>query len=75
MIVSSPAGATVTLVDRGRTTFIGTTPIATALDPSRKYELVFSHPSKPTRIEAIDPSATRRVDVKLGRPGTATAAK
>lgn len=66
MIVSSPAGATVTLVDRGKTTFIGTTPISTALDPSRKYELVFSHPSKPAQIESIDPSATRRVEVKLG---------
>jgi hypothetical protein len=67
MIVSAPAGATVTLVDRGKTSFIGTTPIATALDPSRKYELVFSHPGKPTWIEPIDPSTTRRVDVKLGR--------
>ncbi|HSK01193.1 MAG TPA: hypothetical protein VK932_08125, partial [Kofleriaceae bacterium] len=65
-IVSAPVGATVTLVDRGKTSFIGTTPITTALDPSRKYELVFSHPSKPTWIEPIDPSTTRRVDVKLG---------
>lgn len=71
MIVSSPAGATVTLVDRGRTSFIGTTPISTALDPSRKYELIFSQPGKPTWVEPLDPSATRRVDVKLGTTATA----
>jgi hypothetical protein len=73
MIVSSPAGATVTLVDRGKTSFIGTTPVSTALDPSRKYELLFSHPSKATQTESIDPSATRRVEVKLGGAGTAAA--
>jgi hypothetical protein len=71
LIVSSPAGATVTLVDRGRTTFLGTTPISTALDPSRKYELMFSQPGKPTWVEPLDPSATRRVDVKLGSTTTA----
>jgi hypothetical protein len=71
MIVSAPAGATVTLVDRGKTSFIGTTPISTALDPSRKYELVFSHPSQPTWIESIDPSTTRRVDVRLERAAPA----
>jgi hypothetical protein len=70
-LVSSPPGATVTLVDRGKTSFIGTTPITTALDPSRKYELIFSHPSRPTRIEPIDPSATRLVDVTLGRAARA----
>ena len=66
MIVSSPAGATVTLVDRGSTLLIGTTPISTALDPSRTYELLFSHPGRPAWVEPIDPSRTRRVDVSLG---------
>ncbi|HWO22788.1 MAG TPA: PEGA domain-containing protein [Kofleriaceae bacterium] len=66
MIVSSPPGATVTLVDRGLSLLIGTTPITTALDPSRKYELVFSHPNRSTWVEPIDPTQTRRVDVKLG---------
>jgi hypothetical protein len=73
MIVSSPAGATVTLVDRGKTSFIGTTPISTALDPSRQYELVFSQPGMPARIEPIDPSTTRRVDVQLGELAPAAA--
>jgi len=71
VLVSSPAGATVTLVDRGKTTFIGTTPVATALDPSRRYELIFSHPSLPTHVESIDPSTTHRVDVKLGQAARA----
>lgn len=66
MVVSTPAGATVTLVDRGKTTFIGTTPIALALEPSRKVELVFSYADRPTQIEALDPATTRRMDVTLG---------
>jgi hypothetical protein len=66
MILSSPAGATVTLVDRDRTLLIGKTPVSTALDPSRTYELLFTHPSRPTWSEPIDPSQTRRVDVNLG---------
>jgi PEGA domain len=74
MIVSSPPGATVTLVDHGLTLLIGSTPITTALDPSRKYELIFSHPSRATWVESIDPAQTRRVDVKLG-PATKAEAK
>jgi hypothetical protein len=64
---STPSGATVTLIDRGKSTFLGSTPISTALDPSRQYDLVFSHASKPTQIEHIDPSVTKRLAVVLGK--------
>ncbi len=64
---STPSGATVTLIDRGKSTFLGTTPISTALDPSRQYDLVFSHASKPTQVEHLDPSVTKRLAIVLGK--------
>lgn len=73
-IVSAPAGATVTLVDRGATSLVGKTPVVLALEPSHKVELVFSHPNQPTQIEALDPSTTRRVDVTLGQAAAAAVA-
>lgn len=71
-IDSSPTGATVTLVDRGKQTFLGTTPISTAVDPSRAYEIVFAHPRRPTQTVNLDPKTTTRLAVTLGRSGRAT---
>jgi hypothetical protein len=65
-IDSIPAGATVMLVDRGRAQLIGDTPVDTALDPSREYDLVFTSPSAPPHVEHLDPRTTRRVEVALG---------
>jgi hypothetical protein len=56
----------VTLVDRGATQLIGTTPISASLDPSRSYDLVFSAADHPTRIEHVDARTTRHVSVALG---------
>jgi len=64
---STPSGATVTLIDRGKSTFLGTTPISTVLDPSRRYQIVFSHASKPTQVENLDPNTTKRLAVVLGK--------
>ncbi len=64
---STPSGATVTLIDRGKSTFLGSTPISTALDPSRQYDIVFSHASKPTQVEHLDPATTKRLAVVLGK--------
>ncbi len=69
-IDSKPSGATVTLVDRGKQTFLGTTPISTAVDPSRAYDVVFSHPRRPTQTAHLDPKQANRVAVTLGRTGT-----
>jgi hypothetical protein len=66
-IDSIPAGATVMLVDRGRTQLIGDTPIDTAVDPSREYDLVFTSASAPPHVEHLDPRTTRRVEVALGK--------
>lgn len=66
-IDSIPAGATVMLVDRGRTQLIGDTPVDTAVDPSREYDLVFTSASAPPHVEHLDPRTTRRVEVALGK--------
>ena len=73
-IDSQPAGASVMLVDRGRTTFLGTTPLSAALDRSRKYELVFTHGSRPTMVRPLDPAATDRIAVELGTSSESPAA-
>jgi hypothetical protein len=72
-IDSIPAGATVMLVDRGRTQLIGDTPVDTAVDPSREYDLVFTSAGAPPHVEHLDPQITRRVEVALGARDGATA--
>ncbi len=68
-IDSQPSGATVMLVDRGKTTFLGNTPVSAAVDPSRTYDLVFTYANKPTQLEHLDAATTKRVAVVLGKPG------
>jgi hypothetical protein len=70
-IDSAPRGATVTLVDRGRSQFVGTTPVNVAVDPSREYELMFSYPNKPVHVERLDARTTRRVAVAIGKRAAA----
>ena len=62
---SSPAGATVTLIDRGRTSLIGTTPINAALDSSYKYEIIFSLDGRATKIAKLDPQKKHTVKTVL----------
>jgi hypothetical protein len=64
-IDSTPPGATVMLVDRGKTSFVGTTPLVTALDPSREYDLVFAHEKGPSHVEHVVPAKTKRIAVVL----------
>ncbi|MBA3539348.1 MAG: hypothetical protein H0T79_06940 [Deltaproteobacteria bacterium] len=70
-IDSKPSGATVMLVDRGKTTFLGTTPISTAVDPSRTYDIVFTYEDRPTQLEHLDATATTHLAVVLGKAGNA----
>jgi len=72
-IESTPAGATVMLVDRGRTQLVGDTPVDAAVDPSRAYDLVFRRGDGPPRVEHLDPATTRRVAVDLEPPAPAPA--
>jgi hypothetical protein len=70
-IDSTPSGATVMLVDRGKSQFVGTTPVNAAVDPSREYDLVFSWASRPAQQEHLDPRATRRIAATLGKRAAA----
>lgn len=74
-IDSDPPGATVMLVDGGKTSFLGSTPLATSLDPSRAYDVIFSLPGRPTKMVSLDPASTSRLDVTLGRAKAERAAK
>src|SRR5262249_51536670 len=62
-----PSGATGMLVDRGKTSFLGSTPLATSLDPSRHYDVIFTLPGRPTQMAPLDPASTPKLDVTLGR--------
>jgi hypothetical protein len=64
-IDSIPSGATVMLVDRGKTQLVGNTPVAAAIDPSRNYDLVFTYAGRPTKIEHLEPRVTQRIAVTL----------
>ena len=66
-IDSTPSGATVMLVDRGRSQLVGNTPIDAAIDPSREYDLVFTAEDQPSHVEHLDPRTTRRIAVVLGQ--------
>jgi hypothetical protein len=66
-INSSPAGATVMLVDNGKTTLLGTTPVAASVDPSRSYDVVLTLEGRPTQMTHFDPAKTQRLDVTLAK--------
>jgi hypothetical protein len=74
-IDSKPSGATVMLVDNGKTSFLGSTPLATSLDPSRKYDVIFTSPGRPTQMAPLDPAKTSRLDVTLSRGKSGSRAK
>jgi hypothetical protein len=70
-IDSKPAGATVMLVDNGRTQFLGTTPVAASVDPSRSYDVVLTLEGRPTQIAHLDPNKAQKLEITLGRGGAA----
>jgi hypothetical protein len=65
-IDSTPSGAAVTLVDRGKSQFVGNTPVNATVDASLEYDLVFAYPNKPAQVEHLDARTTRHVAVTLG---------
>jgi hypothetical protein len=72
-IDSAPAGATVMLVDNGKQSFLGTTPIATSLDPSRSYDVVFTLDGRPSKTTHFDPSASQHLEVAFDKAVVAPA--
>jgi len=62
---TTPPGATVTLVDNGKPSYIGTTPVEASVDVTHRYDVVYTRDGYTTRVTALDPSTTRRVEALL----------
>jgi hypothetical protein len=62
---STPPGATVTLVDNGKPSYIGTTPVEAAVDVTHRYDIVYTRDGYVTRVTALDPSTTRHAEARL----------
>jgi hypothetical protein len=70
---SKPVGATVMLVDNGKTSFLGTTPVAATVDSSRAYDLIFTLEGRPTQMIHVDPKRTTHVDLAFDKGATTPA--
>lgn len=68
-IDSKPAGATVMLVDNGKTSFLGTTPVAASVDPTRSYDVVLTLEGRPTQMAHLDPNKAQKLEVTLSKTG------
>ena len=66
-IDSKPAGATVVLVDNGKTSFLGTTPISASVDPARAYDVILTLEGRPTQMSHFDPAKTQRLEIDLAK--------
>ncbi len=64
-VETQPAGATAMLVDDGKTTLIGTTPVDAQLDRTREYDVILTLEDHETHIEHLDPSSNQHVMVVL----------
>jgi hypothetical protein len=73
-IDSKPAGATVMLVDNGKTSFLGTTPVSATVDPSRMYDVIFTLEGQPTQMLHLDAKHTNHLALTFGRGGAPIAA-
>jgi hypothetical protein len=67
------SGATVMLVDNGKTSLLGTTPIATALDPSRSYDVILTVEGRPSKMAHLDPATAPHLEVALDKLATPAA--
>lgn len=64
-LTSHPAGAQAMLLDHGKVTPIGATPVDIDLDPSHPYDVEFALAGRDRRIAHIDPAKTREVTIAL----------
>jgi hypothetical protein len=62
---TTPPGATVTLVDNGKPSYIGTTPVEASVDSTHRYDIVFTRDGYITRVTALDPSTTQHAEARL----------
>ena len=64
-IDSHPTGATVMLVDNGKTSFLGTTPVEASIDPSRGYDVILTLEGRTTQMAHLDPAKSHHLDIAL----------
>jgi hypothetical protein len=72
-IDSTPPGAVVTLVDGDKTSVLGTTPLATSLDPSRGYDVVLALAGRPSKQVHLDVASSPHLEVAIDKPAAAPA--
>lgn len=66
-IDSKPSGASVTLVEGSKKSFLGTTPLATSLDTSHTYDLEISLAGRPDQTAHLDPVHTQHLSIELAQ--------
>lgn len=66
---TTPRGATVTLVDNGKPSYIGTTPVEATIDSTHRYDIVYTMDGYRTRVTALDPTTTHRAEARLDAVG------
>ena len=73
---SEPAGATVVLVQNGETIPLGAAPVEHAVDPTKRYEVMYSLEGHASVILPVDPAAGPKVAATLAAstPGAEVAA-
>ena len=70
-ISSVPSGATVTLVDGGKMSALGTTPVHLVLDPNKTYDVILTMDGHPTHIEHVAANSHKLaivLDAKQAQP-------
>jgi hypothetical protein len=63
--ITSNDGAVVTLVDNGRVSVLGPTPLSVTIDASAEYDLVVTKPATPTRILHLDRATTKQGAINI----------
>ena len=64
-IDSKPAGATVMLVDNGKSSFLGNAPVVASVDPTHSYDVVFTLEGRSSQMVHFDPGKTHRLEATL----------
>lgn len=74
-VTSTPAGATVTLIENGAPRVLGKTPLFASVDPASSYDIVLTLTGHPTTMQHLDPHAAHAIAVSFDSPAAATPVK
>ena len=64
-VESDPPGATAMIVDNGKSTLVGVTPVDASLDGSHAYDVVLTSDGHDTQIIHVDPATQKQVAATL----------